>query len=135
MTDAISSKRGNHSRRDRGKGNRMDNLINRQAVLNTAEWVCKACEGNFLYYHDLLVAAIMDMAPEQRWIPCSERLPDGICQVIVQTNGGAIHDMFYEGKNVFGCEVWRMVDGGIYWDDEVIAWMPLPEPDKRDADG
>ena len=75
------------------------------------------------------VKAMLNALPSaQQWIPTSERLPEGICQVIVQTNGGAIHDVFYEGKNAYGHEVWMMVDGGIYWDDEVVAWMPLPKP-------
>ena len=67
-------------------------------------------------------------AQPERWIPCSERLPEGIGQVIIQTNGDAIHEVFYKGKNDYGHEVWMRLDGGIYWDDEVIAWMPLPEP-------
>ena len=64
---------------------------------------------------------------EPHWIPVTERLPEGIGQAIVQTNGGAIHEAFYKGKNDYGHEVWMRLDGDIYWDDEVVAWMPLPE--------
>ena len=64
------------------------------------------------------------------WIPVTERLPEGIGQAIVQTNGGAIHEAFYKGKNDYGHEVWMRLDGDIYWDNEVVAWMPLPEPYK-----
>ena len=67
---------------------------------------------------------------EPHWIPVTERLPEGIGQAIVQTNGGAIHEAFYKGKNDYGHEVWMRLDGDIYWDDEVVAWMPLPEPYK-----
>ena len=67
---------------------------------------------------------------EPHWIPVTERLPEGIGQAIVQTNGGAIHEAFYKGKNDYGHEVWMRLDGDIYWDDEVVAWMPLPEPFK-----
>ena len=62
------------------------------------------------------------------WIPTSEKLPEGIGQAIVQTDGGAIHEVFYKGKNDYGHEVWMRLDGDIYWDDEVVAWMPLPTP-------
>lgn len=66
--------------------------------------------------------------PQPGWIPTSEKLPEGIGQAIVQTNGGAIHEVFYKGKNDYGHEVWMRLDGDIYWDDEVVAWMPLPTP-------
>ena len=66
--------------------------------------------------------------PQPGWIPTSERLPEGIGQAIVQTNGGAIHEVFYKGKNDYGHEVWMRLDGDIYWDDEVVAWQPLPTP-------
>ena len=72
---------------------------------------------------------------EPHWIPVTERLPEGIGQAIVQTNGGAIHEAFYKGKNDYGHEVWMRLDGDIYWDDEVVAWMPLPEPYKGVTDG
>lgn len=72
---------------------------------------------------------------EPHWIPVTERLPEGIDQAIVQTNGGAIHEAFYKGKNDYGHEVWMRLDGDIYWDDEVVAWMPLPEPFKGVTDG
>lgn len=42
-----------------------DDTISRQAAIDTAEWVYRACEGNFLYYHDLLVAALMDLPSAQ----------------------------------------------------------------------
>ena len=80
------------------------------------------------------IALLNSLPSAQQWIPTSERLPEGICQVIVQTNGGAIHEVFYKGKNDYGHEVWMMVDGGIYWDDEVVAWMPIPDPYKEHDD-
>ena len=72
-------------------------------------------------------------AEKRTWIPCKERLPKGIGQAIVQTNGGAIHEAFYKGKNDYGHLVWMRLDNEIYWDDEVVAWQPLPAPYKEDA--
>lgn len=38
-----------------------DDIITRQAVLNTVEKLYKACEGNASDYHDLLVATFIDL--------------------------------------------------------------------------
>lgn len=72
--------------------------------------------------------------PEPNWIPVTERLPEGIGRVIAQMDGGAIHDVFYKGKNPYGHVVWVRLDDCIYWDNEVVAWMPLPEPYKGGDD-
>lgn len=39
----------------------MDDIITRQAVLNTVEKLYKACEGSASDYHDLLVATFIDL--------------------------------------------------------------------------
>lgn len=62
---------------------------------------------------------------EQKWIPCSERLPkkDGRYQVTwydYVTNTEFIDILWYE-KNLW----WNWHSTGNY---AVIAWMPLPEP-------
>ena len=99
--------------------------ISRAAALKTAEWVYRACEDNLSYYHDLLVAALMDLTPAQPgWIPCKERLPeyDGEYMVTKKTFGWNCEEYAetdiarYEKKN------------GWHKADQVIAWMPLPEP-------
>lgn len=64
--------------------------------------------------------------PEPQWIPCSERLPkDGTWNI------------FSDGKNI-SVERYKMdaIDhffpqGRWFNFDEVIAWMPLPEPYKE----
>lgn len=48
-----------------GNTEQLNDTISRQAAIDTAEWVYRACEGNFLYYHDLLVAALMDLPSAQ----------------------------------------------------------------------
>ena len=72
--------------------------------------------------------AKIDFHCRPMWIPCSERLPEGITQVIIQTNGEAIHEAIYMGKDDYGHYVWKRPDNEIYWDEEVVAWMPLPTP-------
>ena len=40
-----------------------DDTIRRQAAVDTVEQMYKACEGSLSDYHDLLVAAFMDLTP------------------------------------------------------------------------
>lgn len=56
--------------------------------------------------------------PEPEWIPVSERLP--------KENG------FYLTSTMYG-EVYLDAWNGINWErsEEILAWMPLPEPYKR----
>ena len=74
----------------------------------------------------------------QEWIPCSERLPRARKSVLLAVNHKC-GDWVGEG-----C-YWETTDNHIiwkgyrwnatYWDDEIIAWMPLPEPWKGATDG
>lgn len=83
----------------------------------------KDCKKNAI---DLLKNA-PTIEPEQRWIPCSERLPEHRLYVLVTYK--------YE---------YGLIDNGITWysetenkwntSREVIAWMPLPEPYKGETE-
>lgn len=69
-----------------------------------------------------------------RWIPCSERLPEYITSVLVQlTRTG---DIFIGAlvPNVDGTyTMWDLPNFSSYIClEDVIAWMPLPEPYKMD---
>ena len=113
----------------------MSDLISRQAALGAIKKLEKPAPtaqhlSAIFDCEDIIVA----LPSAQQWIPCSEWLPEGIGQAIVQTNGGAIHEVFYKGKNDYGHEVWMRLDGGIYWDDEVIAWIPFPAPYRPEGD-
>ena len=57
--------------------------------------------------------------PEQRWIPCSERLPEKDGEYLTTTEDGL-------------CDVESYGDGEWFYDD-VVAWAPLPKPWKGDA--
>lgn len=75
----------------------------------------------------------MDAVKEQPilggWIPCSERLPDESGYYLTTIQDG---EVCYVSKNWFahtgdyylGKSEWRELCDG----EEVIAWMPLPEP-------
>ena len=60
--------------------------------------------------------------PEQRWIPCSERLPEPRIDVWCNSDMGQM--VGYYEENV---ETWY---GRDYLELMVTAWMPLPEPYK-----
>lgn len=67
---------------------------------------------------------------EQRWIPCSERLPHGSCSDLVNVS---IHDDSGDTPYDYTSCGWVTTDGE-YWivdgeiNNHVVAWMPLPEP-------
>lgn len=65
--------------------------------------------------------------PEQRWIPCGERLPedgkwclftDGVNMSVERYKADAMDHFFPEGR-------WFSLE-------DAVAWMPLPEPYKED---
>ena len=64
--------------------------------------------------------------PEQRWIPCSERLPNKFEDVWVTDNCGRIA-VCHRGHSG-----WRDAESGdwMYYLDSIVAWMPyyVPEP-------
>ena len=64
---------------------------------------------------------------EQHWIPCSERLPDDGKEVLMSLAWGVDIGEYRDGE-------WHSEWINHYDDDNVIAWMPLPEPYKGDED-
>lgn len=74
---------------------------------------------------------VPSLQPEQKWIPCSERLPekDGRYQVTrydYVANTEFIDILWYE-ENLW----WNRHSTGDY---AVTAWMPLPEPYKEEQE-
>ena len=63
----------------------------------------------------------------QKWIPVSERLPDDGKEVLMSLAWGVDIGEYRDGE-------WRSEWINHYDDDNVIAWMPLPEPYKGDED-
>ena len=72
----------------------------------------------------------LDMAikalEQTRWIPVSERLPEDYIHVLCQFTLGGM------GECYLAHEVFHVVGGLVMTYNEVIAWMPLPEPYKAE---
>jgi len=101
--------------------------------------------------------SLSSVQPEQRWIPCSERLPEDIRPVIVtwKNTDPKSYYQYIVGKHFTGTACYK--NGKWYWyssttedmlaeygrydseefDEaiECIAWMPLPEPYKESENG
>lgn len=81
-----------------------------------------------------------------RWIPVSERLPEEDTEVLIsyrykEGEGDTSHvdidittygQMYFGGNKVGNNKHWRAPFEYFHSNYEVIAWMPLPEPYKRE---
>ena len=56
-----------------------------------------------------------------KWIPVSERLPEESKRYVVSTKYNDVMTDFYTGE-------------GFLQGDDIIAWMPLPEPYKLESE-
>ena len=110
--------------------------ISRQAAIDVADAVWSVIG-------DKNVAKVWDQikdlpsAQPERWIPCSERLPEEGERVLATHLGGVnpnkqvIEHIYQCGKFTYGWDMDMNVDSptfGQRYMGEVIAWMPLPEP-------
>ena len=67
---------------------------------------------------------------EMQWIPVSERLPEVGRSILFTSDQGFVAEGEYKGFRFH--RVWHQYRfSATLWDDEVIAWMPLPEPWRR----
>lgn len=133
----------------------MSDYISRQAAIDaiekhirTAEEPYQLTDTDRILNHAFDVAAscvynLPSAQPEQRWIPCSERLPDAEdcpmdCMVTRRSKYvGNYTDMAVaEADGTWTHENWKAITikGKATCistrDADIIAWMPLPEPYK-----
>jgi len=102
---------------------RMDDLISRDFIKSLGGECIAARDSKT---HELLpissIDALPSARPEQRWIPCSEWLPEQGARVLTCSKDG---DIWINDYNPIAPTAWAIEP----W--AVIAWMPLPEPYKE----
>ena len=109
----------------------MDDLISRQKAIEAL----RDAENHAFnsYYQGLIkahkiIADLPTAQPETQWIPCSERLPERADNVIICYKKG-YHTLVSTGIYLYKFKMWYVdVVGDLR--NEVVAWMPLPEPYK-----
>ena len=137
----------------------MDDLISRQAAIDALHMHLMYRMGTDSNKKrlDEWINNLPSAQPEQRWIPCSERLPEDIRPVIVtwKNTDPKSYYQYIVGKHFTGTACYK--NGKWYWyssttedmlaeygrydseefDEaiECIAWMPLPEPYKGERRG
>ena len=147
----------------------MADLIDRQAAIDAILSVTGNSSVRELYEHvqehglsDMwsggvnaaidTIIAVPSAQPEQRWIPCSERLPhmygwylctliDGRVNAYYWNNNGVwldnakkhLFDLYEIRSRYTGMEI-KPEDEAVYWTEWVVAWMPMPEPYREEGE-
>ena len=99
-------------------------------VLGLTDFEIAMCNGSFEDGLKMILSKIQNaptIEPEQRWIPCSERLPDTTDFVLT------INIVSQCGVYRFDGDCWLDYDG-LFVNEGIRAWMPLPEPYKGEND-
>ena len=66
---------------------------------------------------------------KDKWIPCSERLPEEGTEVLGTDRNGCIRHVY---KDKTGLYEFATVEEGMHIG--IVAWMPLPEPYKEEGE-
>ena len=78
-----------------------------------------------------IVELIKQMPTVGEWIPCSERMPDESGTYIISAIDGNILRVSFT-KWMPRLRTWALSGYRSYW--KVKAWMPLPEPYKKEGE-
>ena len=108
----------------------MSELINKEKLLDTIKpMVGMWNDGDFWINYQRVLDIIESADPELKWIPVLEALPEKKEMVLITNNKGHVRCGQYQG--VFDDKNYRW-----WWKhntlEEVLAWMPLPEPYRGD---
>ena len=118
----------------------MNDLISRQGVLDKAYAYGNGLEPEGFCVDVEDIQALPSVELEQRWIPVTEQLPKPNeyerrkvrKYYLVQNVYGDMMVASYR-RNTTGKTWWEQMYANNPVDDEVVAWMPLPEPyEKRE---
>lgn len=123
----------------------MNDLISRKAAIDEIfnadfmiyEGVCAVGRRNYMTKEEAcsIIDSLPSVHPEQRWIPCSERLPeeDGqyLCYIVNEHDNTLQYIMccgFVRRKPSLFLPGYSWYPDDETASDNVVAWMPLPEP-------
>ena len=87
-----------------------------------------ASDGYPTRYTEALGMAIKALE-QTRWIPVSERLPEKDEVVLITNKWHEVDKALYIGDEMFDIII------NYLQKEEVIAWMPLPQPYKAESEG
>ena len=115
----------------------MDDLISKLTAVNAVEEIGRVAtlpDGDEVIRKSAVkytLSMLPSAQPEQKWIPCSKRLPHQGQEVICQCRASIIKVLKLDADGD-----WFQDAGHCYMGGFVIAWMPLPAPYKEGgADG
>ena len=101
--------------------------IDRRAAIEAIR--TKYCSSDFMDdgVIDAFAEIIQDLPsaqPEQKWIPCSERLPENGHYYLWCSDMGNVQSDYY----------WNGFENGMKYGYNIAAWMPLPKPYKEEQE-
>jgi len=116
----------------------MNDLISRQAAIDA---LTALEEPASTARHLRAIKALPSAQPEQRWIPCSERLPEIKQHVLLSCYGRVIYGRMISKDGNGGYPVFEICDSvgekrpivlettvhSEFTTSRIIAWMPLPK--------
>lgn len=115
----------------------MNDLISRQAAIQEIKDLPDCQNGYSDTYDKAQIIGVLEelpsAQPEQRWIPCSERLPELDVPIVFTTAIGTLDVGFRidaDTMNQFYSETGKCRRDNY----DVIAWQPLPEPYKEEKE-
>ena len=79
---------------------------------------------------EVVVQNIKDMPTVDRWIPCSERLPEKNGQYLVVADCGISEKVYRQIVKYWDGEGQKWMPNNYAPSTHFVAWMPLPEPYK-----
>ena len=107
-----------------------EDCISRKAVLDKKELVELEDGQSFYCINPEDVETLPSVTPQQTsWISVSERLPEKDEVVLITNKWHEVDKALYIGGEMFDIII------NYLQKEEVIAWMPLPEPYKAESEG